>query len=178
MENINYNAMAIKKLPHNGFIQSFQERKEVLFLERAGFTLIEIMIVIAIIATLAAISIPAFLTSRINANETSAIASCKIISSACQSYYMIIEPKIYPSQLDDLVPPASDPPYLDTVLAVDKRKQGYRFEYVLNNSENFNLFADPITVGRTGNRYFFVDETGVIRAKAGGRPNAADPSIQ
>lgn len=143
-----------------------------------GFTLVEMMVVIAIISTLAAISIPVFLTSRINANEASAIASCKAVSTSCQSYYMNVDPHTYPAQLDDLVAPASDPPYLDTVLAVDKRKQGYRFEYTLNGAESFTLYADPITVGRTGNRYFFVDETGIIRAKTGGRPDTTDTPIE
>lgn len=152
--------MEIKKLPHT------------------GFTLVEMMVVIAIISTLAAISIPVFLTSRINANEASAIASCKAISSACQSYYMNVDPHTYPAQLDDLVAPASDPPYIDTVLAVNRQKQGYRFTYSLNNSESFSLNADPMTVGRTGNRYFFVDETGIIRANTGGSADATSTPIE
>lgn len=147
-------------------------------ISRDGFTLVEIMIVIAIIVTLAAISIPIFLTSRINANETSAIVSCRTIQSACQSYYMNIIPHTYPSALEDLISPNSDPPYLDTVLAINKQKQGYRFEYAFNNSESFYVYADPITPGRTGNRYFFVDETGVTRARTGGRAGPADTPVE
>jgi len=143
-----------------------------------GFTLVEIMIVIAIIVILAAASIPIFLASRINASEASAIVSCRTIQSACQSYYMNITPHTYPSALEDLINPNSNPPYVDTVLAVNKQKQGYSFEYVFNNSESFCVYADPITPGRTGNRYFFVDETGVTRARTGGRAGPADTPVE
>lgn len=144
----------------------------------AGFTLVEIMIVIAIIATLAAIAVPIFLTSRINANEASAILSARTILSACQSYYTNTNPHTFPQSLENLVAPDSDPPYLDSILAVRKEKQGYRFDYVFGDSENFELNAEPTSPGMTGNRYFFSDETGIIKAKSGGKAGASDPPIE
>ncbi len=147
-------------------------------LSYCGFTLVEIMIVIAIISTLAAISIPVFLTSRINANEASAIVSCRTIGSACNSYYTSSNPHTFPAALDNLVAPDSDPPYLDSVLAVTKQKQGYTFNYSFIDTENFELSAEPNTPGRTGNRYFFTDSTGIIRAKSGGKAGASDPPIE
>ncbi len=143
-----------------------------------GFTLVEIMIVIAIISTLAAIGIPIFLTSRINANEASAIVSCKTIQTACQSYYTNSNPHSYPASLDELAAPKSDPPYLDSVLAVKGEKQGYRFIYSFSDTENFDLNADPTSPGKTGNRCFFTDETGIIRAKAGESAGATDTPIE
>jgi len=143
-----------------------------------GFTLVEIMIVIAIISTLAAISIPVFLTSRINANEASAIVSCRTIGSACNSYYTNSNPHTFPPALDNLVAPDSDPPYLDSVLAISKQKQGYTFNYSFIDAENFELNAEPDSPGSTGNRYFFTDSTGIIRAKNGGKASASDPPIE
>ena len=51
-------------------------------IRRSGFTLIELMIVISLIATIAAIALPKLLSSRVNANETGAIATLKAIASA------------------------------------------------------------------------------------------------
>lgn len=144
-----------------------------------GFTLIEIMIVIAIIATLAAIAIPSFLASRVNANETSAIVSCRTIASACQSYYINTVPHAYPNTLDDLIAPNSDPPYLDTVLgATTPRKSGYVFYYELTGPETFNVYGEPTTPFVTGRRYFYINETGMIKAKTGGRAGSSDPAIE
>ena len=52
-----------------------------------GFTLIELMIVVAIIAIIAAIAIPSLLRSRMAANETAAIAACKAYSTAQETYH-------------------------------------------------------------------------------------------
>ncbi|MBI4713013.1 MAG: prepilin-type N-terminal cleavage/methylation domain-containing protein [Planctomycetes bacterium] len=48
-------------------------------MKSTGFTLIELMIVVAIIAIIAAISVPNLITGRISANEASAIASLRIL---------------------------------------------------------------------------------------------------
>lgn len=55
-------------------------------MKRKGFTLIELMIVIAIIAIIAAIAIPQLLRSRIGANETSAMGSLKAISAGQEQF--------------------------------------------------------------------------------------------
>lgn len=143
-----------------------------------GFTLVEIMIVIAIIATLAAIAIPSYLASRINANEASAIVSCRTIASACQAYYVNTIPHAYPNSLGDLVAPTSDPPYIDSVLAVRQQKSGYGFIYELTGPETFNVYGEPTSPSLTGRRYFYINETGVISAKAGARAGSSDPAIE
>jgi len=134
-------------------------------LGKKGFTLVEIMIVVAIIALLAAIAIPNLLRARHNANEAAAIASLRTISTACESFRTAQTPTTYPASLAALG--NAVPPYIDNTLArataVGRTKQGYFYTYARGNANQYTCIATPATVGTTGTRIFFVDETGVIR---------------
>lgn len=131
----------------------------------SGFTLVEIMIVVAIVMTLLSIAMPGLLRSRVIANETSALTNCRSINNACQLYH--INKETYPSSLLDLAEPLSDPPYIDATLAAG-RKQNYEFIYNSADADHFTLNANPISSGLLKGRYFYTDETGIIRFKNDG----------
>lgn len=144
---------------------------------RRGFTLVEIMIVVAILMTLATLAISSVLRARHNANEMAAVASCRSIVTAAQNFYANSYPHTYPGGFSDLVEPTSKPPYIDSVLA-SGTKQGYAFAYALVNTESFTLNAAPTVSGKTGTRNFYSDETSLIRANSSGPAGASDPIIQ
>lgn len=149
-----------------------------------GFTLVEIMIVVAIIALIAAIAIPNLLRARHNANETAAIGNLKTLVDSLESFRANQAPTTYPGAgvvsgaiaVTNLAGLANTvPPYIDAVLASGTR-QGYTFTYtagpvrvVAINGVNFNVYdtytlvVNPVTPGTTGTRGFFVDQSGVIR---------------
>jgi len=145
--------------------------------KRRGFTLVEIMIVLAIVMTLATLVVSSVLRARHNANEVAAVAACKTIATACQNFYTNTFPHTYPAVLSDLTSPASNPPYIDSVLAGGV-KQGYNFTYVFIDAEGFTLNADPGVPGKTGTRHFFVDESGIIKANRDGQASSADPAVE
>ena len=151
-----------------------------LFRNRKGFTLVEIMIVVAIIALLAAIAIPNLLRARHNANETGAIGAMRTLSTAMESFRAAQTPPTYPANLAALS--AAVPPYVGGTLAAANAagtaRQGYFYTYALTNANAFTLQGTPATVGTTGTRRFFVDQSGVIRANALGPATAASPEIQ
>ena len=132
---------------------------------RHGFTLVEIMIVVAIISLLAAIAIPNLLRARHNANEAAGIAALRTISTACESFRAAQTPPAYPANLAALS--TATPAYIDAGLAgataAGTAKQGYFFTYVQVNANQFTCTASPAVSGTTGTRIFFVDESGVIR---------------
>ncbi|MFH1868537.1 MAG: prepilin-type N-terminal cleavage/methylation domain-containing protein [Candidatus Omnitrophota bacterium] len=131
-----------------------------------GFTLVEIMIVVAIIALLAAIAIPNLLRARHNANEAAAIGAMKTISTACESFRAAQTPPTYPATLAALGAPPTGPPYIDNALAgatAVPGRQGYWYNYTFTNANQYTCVGTPSTPGTTGTRIFFVDESGVIR---------------
>ena len=141
--------------------------------EKHGFTLVEIMIVVAIISLLAAIAIPNLLRARHNANEAASIAALRTISTACESFRSAQTPTTYPASLAALG--SATPPYIDGSLAAatgaGTAKQGYFYTYALVNANQFTCTASPAVSGTTGTRVFFVDESGVIRVtNASGLP--------
>lgn len=141
---------------------------------KKNFTLIEIMVAIAIVALLATLTITNVLRTRINSNETLAISNLRTIYAAVQQYYM--SNNSYPDSLIQLATPNANPGYIDAVLASGSRA-GYDFEYIPDNAEEaFSVTASPKNVGKTGVRYFYVDEKGVIRQNTGGAASAdSDP---
>ncbi len=126
-------------------------------LNKKGFTLVEIIIVVAIIVLLAAIAIPNLLRARLNANEASAIAALKTLSSAMETYF--VSQRKYPSDLTYLV--GATPPYIDSVLG-SGNKSGYWFN-LSGGGNTYNVTATPLSPNVSGIRTFFLDPSGVIR---------------
>ena len=127
---------------------------------KKGFTLVEIMIVVAIIVLLAAIAIPNLLRARLSANEATAIAAMRTLSTAMESYRAAQSPPAYPSAMTALN--ASNPPYIDSVLA-GRNKSGYSFSDPTPGGNTYGIIATPQTANVTGVRHFFVDQSGVVR---------------
>jgi prepilin-type N-terminal cleavage/methylation domain-containing protein len=138
-----------------------------------GFSLIELLIVVAIILIIAAIAIPSFLRSKIAANESSAVGSLRSLNTACAAYDTTYGQ--FPAALTNLGPIASgatptstSADLIDSVLA-SGTKSGYIFVYTAGASnQSYSITATPIAAGQSGQRMFFTDQSNVIRADISG----------
>lgn len=127
-----------------------------------AFTLIELMIVIAIIAIIAAIAIPNLIEARKGSNEAAAIGALRTVSTA-QAMFREGDKDgdgrlNYATSLAEL----STFNLVDDVLGAGT-KQGYSFTILGASTFEWSAAADPVVPGSSGDRYFFVDESGVIR---------------
>jgi type IV pilus assembly protein PilA len=136
-----------------------------------GFSLIELLIVVAIILIIAAIAIPNFLRSRIAANEASAVSSLHVLNTA-EITYNTTYPSVGFTGLAALGPvsgggaPTSAAAALIDANLASGSKSGYTFSVTLGSgtpAPSYEATAAPITPGTTGQRYFCSDLSGVIQ---------------
>lgn len=151
-----------------------------------GFSLIELLIVVAIILIIAAIAIPNLLRSRIAANESSAVGSLRTLNTAQVTYASGCPALGFAVNYADLGPgvggtcaAGTGESLIDGTLA-GAVKSGYSFgdaalgDGLFGNLNVVNGIAtsyvtsgQPSSLGRTGNRSFCTDDSGVITAQQG-----------
>ncbi len=146
-----------------------------------------LVLALPLILIVAAIAIPNLIRARISANESSAAAGVRTIDTAAIQYQ--IQYGHYPQTLEQLSQPlgnsAPDENHaglIDATLA-SRAKNGYVFSYQATDShhdgkmDSFTINADPIQPGRTGNRYFFGSEDGLVRAEINHQASAESPPL-
>jgi type IV pilus assembly protein PilA len=138
--------------------------------KRQGFSLIELLIVVAIILIIAAIAIPNLIKSRIQANEASAVASLRDLNIAQETYNAEYPTIGYSCTLSYLAgsgtPGSSNAGILDTALSTGV-KSGYSFSVSgcvapAGPVVYYSTDAAPLVKSMTGIRYFCSDQTGRI----------------
>ena len=152
--------------------------------KQKGFSLIELLIVVAIILIIAAIAIPNLLRSRIAANEASAVGSVRTINTSEITFN-----STYPdvgfgtlAALGGAGGTSTGAGLIDAVLA-SAVKSGYVFTVVTSGATGsgpatmYTVQGDPQN-SQTGQRHFFSDQSGVIRANTSQQASASDSPLQ
>jgi prepilin-type N-terminal cleavage/methylation domain-containing protein len=157
--------------------------------KQKGFSLIELLIVVAIILIIAAIAIPNLLRAKIAANQSSAVGSLRTISSAEETFSSTYSDgfTLTLAQLGGAPGVAScvSAKLVDEVLSTaPNQKSGYTFVFTANGTPQltagvpaacgasgdtgFSVSATPVTLNSTGTTSYCIDETGVVRVNAAG----------
>ena len=143
--------------------------------KQKGFSLIELLIVVAIILIIAAIAIPNLMRARMSANESSAAGSVRTINTGEVSYFAV-----YPATgfatlgalggAQPCTPAIATGCFIDNFLATNgggTGKDGYTFSVIAPTVTGYTSLANPSTLNQTGTRSFCSDQSGVIYALSG-----------
>jgi len=153
-------------------------------MQERGFSLIELLIVVAVILVISAIAVPSLLHSRIAANEASAVYSIRTVNTAQVTYATTYPTVGYAATLNMLASPATgqtspaNAGVLDWVLGCTSAvcpKSGYDFQiYNVTGSPTISAYSVsgvPMTLGITGNRGFCSDNMNPVLADPNGGTN-------
>ena len=147
--------------------------------QQVGFSLIELLLVVAIVGIISAIAIPNFFSSRRAANESSAVATMRVLFSAQSTYRATTGTGSY-GDFTDLL----NAGLIDSVVAASDTtaKSGYLFTNGTVAGPTYPTFdatAEPTTAAgalATGSRSYFVNETGVLHFAVGGTAPTCTPN--
>lgn len=146
-------------LPHAANQKEHPSMKHV---GKHGFTLVEVMIVVAIIALLAAIAIPNVLRGRTTAGESAALGSVHSVVAGLEMYRSVNN--IYPAAWTTDMYTSANPDYGPAGFDNLGNVQGYTYTYTQAAAgQQYTLTSDPTNPGTTGSRGFFVNESGRVR---------------
>jgi prepilin-type N-terminal cleavage/methylation domain-containing protein len=146
----------------------------------SGFSLIELLIVVAVILIVTAIAVPSISRSRMAANEASVVSTLRVVNAACLSYSTTWGTG-FPVSLSNLGPgkPATAATAdLVSSLVSGGTKNGYVLTYTSGAPVNgkipsYAITAAPLVPNQSGVRYFFSDQSGVIRQNTGSAATVA-----
>lgn len=117
-----------------------------------AFTLVELMITVAIIALLAAISVPGVLRARVNSADSKAKTVLRATATALENYRS--SEGIFPNSIDDLV--NANPAYIEKNYFDGSAYSGYTYTVTTLNSDAYQLDSAPVNCGVTGTKNYEV----------------------
>ncbi len=138
-----------------------------------GFTLIELMIVVAIIAIVLAMAIPSIRNARLAANESSAVSSLRSLYTAEQMHRTRFGNFTNVADLKTL----GFAEAFDFYQSVNLSKAGYGFFFHTLSAGRWRIRANPLRAGSTGTRWFVIYDDGVIRYSTTRAAGISDPPI-
>ncbi len=128
-------------------------------MNKKGFTLVEIMIVVAIIALLAAIAIPNLLRAKISANDALAKSTLRSLSTASETF-ATANTGNYPVDITSLT--GATPPYINTEYCATT-VSGFNYSCTFDASGgHYTYTATPVTVGTSGTTTYTITTGGIL----------------